>query len=369
MTIPYDRKILLVNWMGCITPGNTIADVAALIRDKMSNVAGMMLRTSNGLNWEGHLGDSGPKAVTGVARIWQWVEELDKQGLEVHVWGKPRALRLTKADGRPDLEKEAANVPGVQSLLLDVEHGPLYWQGTPQEAEELMTRIREGISGDAHIGMILDGRRNRPFSVWVDPWIPFVDSLHPMVYPILFSSPKTIAQHLDEAFANLRGYDRPIAPMLQAFAGSERRPTPDEIVQQGNAALARGAAGISFFRLGSDIWPGDQLPHTGEPEYAAIARIQVPDEAVVPAHTWQDVINAKAHETKGRECVMNLVERIEQRVTTTEDAQTVKRLIEVGVRAHRYLERLESPSRESEALQLELGIALVYATATEENTP
>jgi hypothetical protein len=301
MTTPYDGKILLVNWMGRTTPGNTIADVATLIRDKMPNVAGVILKTSNGVSWQGHLGDSGPQAVTGVTRIRQWVEEFERQGLEVHVWGVPRAKRPEGIDESPDIQKEAAkfvsaaNVPGVKSLLLDVEHGPAFWQGSIAEVEELMTSIRRGVSSDTHIGLILDGRRNRPFSFWVDPWIPFVDSLHPMVYPILFGSFQTIDQHLDDAFRNLGAYNKPIVPMLQAFGEFERRPTPDEIIHQGNAALAKGATGISFFRLGSDIWPRDRLPQMGEPEYTAIVRIQVasvPGEAVVPAYTWQDVINA-----------------------------------------------------------------------------
>ncbi len=301
MTTPYDGKILLVNWMGRVTPGDTIADLAALIRNKMPNVAGVMLKTSNGVSWQGHLGDSGPKAVTGVTRIRQWVEEFDRQGLEVHVWGVPRAKRPEGADRSPDIHKEAAklvraaNIAGVKSLLLDVEHGPYYWLGTPEEAKELMTRIREGIPGHLHVGMVLDGRRNRDFSFWVDPWMPYVDSLHPMVYPILFGSFKTIDQHLDDAFHNLGAYNKPIVPMLQAFGESERRPTPAEITQQGSAAWAKGAAGISFFRLGSDVWARDHLPHMGDPEYGAIARIQVtdaPDAVPVLTYTWQDVINA-----------------------------------------------------------------------------
>ena len=300
MTTPYDGKILLVNWQGQRTPGNSVFDVVTLIRNKMPNVAGIMLRTSNGVSWEGHLGDSGPLAVTGVTRIREWVEGFAMQGLEVHVWGKPRAKRPEGADTSPDIQKEAnkfvdaAKVLGVKSLLLDVEHGEAYWQGTPAEVVELMERIRAGAGSDVHIGMILDGRRNRPFSFWVDPWMPFVDSLHPMVYPIWFGSHKTIEQHLDEAFRNLAGYGKPIVPMLQAFGEFERRPTPEEIIQQGHAAWARGAAGISFYRLGSDTWSGDHRPQMGEPEYEAIAQIQLPGERVSPSYTWQNVINATA---------------------------------------------------------------------------
>lgn len=302
MSTPYDGQILLVNWLGRQTPGATIADTARLLRQKMPNVAGLMLKTSNGVSWQGHLSDEGPKAVTGVRRIAEWVEAFGEQGLDIHVWGVPRARRPAGVRRSPDLAREAeklvaaATVPGVKSLLLDVEHGPFYWEGEPIEVIELMTQVRSGVGPDCHIGMILDPRRNRPFSFWVDPWISFMNSLHPMVYPILFGSHLSIEQHIEEAFRNLGAYDMPLAPMLQAFGEFERRPTPEEIKQQGVAAWSRGAAGISFFRLGSDVWVRDGRPQMGEEEYAAIARIPRPQKgdgpADIPTYTWQDVINA-----------------------------------------------------------------------------
>lgn len=307
MATPYDGKILLVNWRAATTPGTTIADLAALLRTKVPNVAGVMLKTSNGVSWQGHLsGGGGPQAVTGVTRIREWVDVFAQHDLEVHVWGVPRARREAGEHVSDDIAREAekfvtaANVAGVRSLLLDVEHGSFYWQGSPTEAADLMRRIRQDARDDLHIGLILDGRRNRPFSFWVDPWIPFVDSLHPMVYPILFGTWQSIGAHLDDAFHNLGDYNLPIVPMLQAFGEHLRRPTPAEIVQQGDAAWARGAAGLSFFRLGSDVWGRDGQPHMGEPEYAAIAQIAVrdrpdgPDHSPQPTYTWQDVINAAA---------------------------------------------------------------------------
>ena len=309
MSTPYDGRILLVDWVPSTTPGETIDGLARLLRAKVPNVAGVMLKTSNGVSWQGHLGnaDPSPQAVTGVTRIRQWVDEFAQYGLEVHVWGVPRAKRPPEAMQSPDIQKEAekfvaaASVPGITSLLLDVEHGSYYWLGTPDEVRDLMGKVRAGVPNGFHIGMILDGRRNRDFGFWVDPWIPFVDSLHPMVYPILFSTDYSIKTHLDVAFRNLGPYDKPIVPMLQAFGEHSRRPTPEEIIQQGNLAWANGATGISFFRLGCDIWGGDLKPHMGEPEYAAIAQIPVlyapgitPEVPPQPDYTWQDVINAAA---------------------------------------------------------------------------
>jgi hypothetical protein len=298
MATPYNGKILLVTWCGVTTPGASADKLAQLIRAKMPNVAGVMLKTSNGVSWQGQLSDNDPKAVTGVTRIQEWVDAFSANNLEVHVWGVPRAKRPAGAAVSPDITNEAkkfisaARVPGVKSLLLDVEKGDFYWLGTPDEARDLMTQIRAEVPAGTHIGLILDGRRNRPFEFWVEPWLPFVNSLHPMVYPNLFDGSKTIEQHLDEAFQSLMAYGKPIVPMLQAFGEAGRRPTPDEVTRQGNAAFARQAAGISYFRLSSDVWSEDGQPHMGEPEYAAIAAVTLPGSSAQPVYTWQMVINA-----------------------------------------------------------------------------
>jgi hypothetical protein len=304
---PYDNKILLVNWLGRNTPGRTPTDTAALLRSKMPNVSGIMLKVTNGTQWQGELtGDDGAKEITGVARIAQWVEAFAAHDLEIHVWGVPRAANRPAAaeEHSPDIPQEtekliaAAKVSGVKSLLLDVEKDPpnaqrhFYWQGTPGEVVQYMTLLRQGLGPDYHIGMILDGRRNRSFAYYVDPWIPTIDSLHPMVYPILFGNHRTIEEHLDDSFRNLGGYGRPVVPMLQAFGEAGSRPTPEQITRQGNSAWTRGAAGISFFRLGNDLWRDDNLPHMGEPEYKAVSAIYIPGQKEAAAFTWQDLINA-----------------------------------------------------------------------------
>ncbi len=301
MSTPYDGRILLVNWVASTTPGETIEDLAKHLRSKVPNVSGVMLKTSNGVSWQGHLGHAhGPQSVTGVTRIREWVDVLAAHDLEVHVWGVPRAKSPDDIPKEADKFVTAATVPGVKSLLLDVEHGESYWQGSPAQVRTLMSRIRDGVGDATHVAMILDGRNNRSFEFWVDPWIPFVDSLHPMVYPILFNPNLPIKTHMDVPFRNLGRYSKPIVPMLQAFGEHSRRPTPAEIIQQGTLAWANGAVGLSFFRLGSDIWARDGKPHMGEPEYAAIAKIPVqhaPDgepEPSQPKYTWQDVINAAA---------------------------------------------------------------------------
>lgn len=300
MATPYDGKIYLVNFRGITTPGRDVNELAALIRQKMPNVAGVMLKTSNGLSWQGAIqGDNDPKAITGVTRIADWVTAFSAVGLEVHVWGVPRCKSPADLPGEVDKLLAAAKVPGVASLLLDAEHGPFYWLGTADDARHMMGMIRAGIPQGMHIALITDGRRPVEFSWRVTPWAESCDSIHPMIYPITFGlgAQWTIEFYLNQIMSNLLPYGLPVVPMLQSYPDSDNqtRPTPEQITRQGAAAFARGAAGISFFRLGSDPWKIDHQPIMGDPEYAGIAAIPVPakkGEVVAAAYTWQDVINA-----------------------------------------------------------------------------
>ena len=299
MSTPYDDKILLVNYRGITTPGQSVDEFATLIRQKMPNVSGVMLKTSNGVSWQGSLqGDNDPKAITGVTRIGDWVNAFRAHGLEVHVWGVPRCKKPADLPSEVDKLVSAAQVPGVASLLLDVEHGELYWQGTPDNAREMMESLRAALP-QTHIGLIIDGRRPVEFSWRVAPWAQACNSIHPMIYPLSFglSDQWTIERYLDLIMNNLLTYNLPLVPMLQSYPDGlfQVRPTPEQITRQGAAAFARGAAGISFFRIGSDNWKFDNQPIMGDPEYGAIAAIPLParggDEPAI-SYTWQDVINA-----------------------------------------------------------------------------
>ena len=107
-------------------------------------------------------------------------------------------LTLRQFPKEADKFVRAATVPGVKSLLLDVEHSEFYWQGDTAEVKDFMQKIRAEVHSDTHIGLIIDPRRNRPFNFWIDPWIPFIDSLHPMEYPIMFGRFQSIEKHMEE---------------------------------------------------------------------------------------------------------------------------------------------------------------------------
>jgi len=298
MSTPFDGKIYLVNWKARNTPGENIADCARLIRQKMPNVSGIMLKCSNGTAWQGEVDDFGPQAITSAGRVKEWVDTFAEFDLEVHIWGVPRGKRPT--GGQPNLPAEAeklilaGRVEGVKSVGLDIEHGRFYWQGSADEASELMTLIKAGLPEEMHLFAIMDGRRNRPFDRFVDPWIPFMDSLHLMVYPVMFGRHKTIEEHIDSAFKVFEPFGKPLVPMLQSVAEMGGRPSPAEITRQGQVAFDQGAAGISFFRLGNDNWSGDGLPFMGQPEYEAVARIRRPELVFPPDYSWKEVIQATA---------------------------------------------------------------------------
>lgn len=301
MTTPHDGKLLLVATRGDTTPGETPTDTAALLRRRVPNVAGVILRTSTGVSWQGALGnDEDPKAITGVRRIARWVQAFAADGLEVHAWGAPRLKEADDLAREIDRLAAAANVPGVASLLVAVEVDG--WRGSPPAARKLMAQLRRQLNPGVHIGLMLDGRRNRSFEHWVEPWLEEANSLHPLVLPILNGRDQSIEAHLGQAYGNLLGYMKPIYPVMQAgFAGD--RPAAGEIVQQGLAAAAR-AGGFSFFRLGSDLAEVDGRPVMDDDAYDAVAAIPWQEPVILSGlesfgalealavYNWGQVINA-----------------------------------------------------------------------------
>lgn len=277
-------------------PNMSLDQLARTVRRYMPNVTGLMVKVINGAFWQGRTNDPDEKAINGPVKIEAWVNALARHGLSCHVWGVPRGLDSAELISEAELYVEAARVAGVRSILLDVEHGNAYWQGTPAMAGQMARHIRTNAPAGTHVAMIVDGRRNRDFGSYVDPWIPHIDSLHPMIYPIMFDPNRPMEDHFEEAYRNLQPYQRPIVPMMQSCPMLTRRPTPKEIARQATVAQQLGAEGVSYYRLGRDRWSGDAQPLMGLLEYAAVSAAakemgRVLAETVVqPA--WERVINA-----------------------------------------------------------------------------
>ncbi len=242
-----------------------MASLAAAVRTHTPNVAGVAIKTSNGKDWQGHHDDTkAAMAVVGPGSIAQWVTALSAHGLEAHAWCVVHG-RDIEVEARRVLE--ACHVPGLRSMILDVEAGERYFGGQPADvARAFICRVRAELPGTFHLGLCLFVRGDEPEKIHLEEWLPYVNSLHPMIYHWDFSSGSSGPRpYLDEAFSRLAPYGLPLVPILQTYPDPESgKPVPEaHIVEAGDYAFQKGAAGISFFRLGA----------AGPPEFAAIRRI------------------------------------------------------------------------------------------------
>lgn len=248
MTTPFDGRILLWHWQGAAVVEATVAELAAAVRAQTPNVSGVAVKSSNGQDWQGQRDAKASMAVTGPEALIRWVKELQDCELETHLW--------CVVHGR-DPEAEAARivtacgVPGVRSMILDVEAGEGYFGSQPLErVKALMARVREGT--DIHLGLcfFVDDMPKLHF----EAWLPQVSSLHPMLYHWDLSRASSGPEaYLDDAFCRLRPYGLPIVPLLQTYPEpiSGARVPADHIYRAGSYAFQQGAVGISYFRLGA----------------------------------------------------------------------------------------------------------------------
>lgn len=254
MTTPFDRRILWVHWQGNVVSERTIGEMAQAIRRDTPNVAGVAVKSSNGAAWQGDLGDKPTMAVTGADAIRRWVDELGAHGLETHLWCVVRGGDIPR---EAQLVIEACRVPGVKSMLLDVEGGAAYFGGkTAADARNLITRIRAGIAPDFHLALNFDARGSHPASIHIQEWLPHVQSLHPMVYHWEFGGGRNGPEgYLDDAFGVLAHYGLPIVPMLQTYPNPTDPPRPvpeEEVYIAGEYSFTKGAVGITLFRYGGE---------------------------------------------------------------------------------------------------------------------
>lgn len=259
-TTPYDGKIALVHWDPRGIGENTIDDVIATLQQWAPNVKSLFVKTSDGTNWQGDF-DTTTKTdlrVKGPQDLARWVQKCARAGLDVHAWAVPKGLNVP-LESR--LIIEACRVAGVRSMILDVEVGSSYFRGGPQAARDMGDLIRRGAPVGFHVGLCLDARGNHPRDIHIDQWLPFINSLHPMVYHGEFGLRP--AEALGNAFTALARYNRPIIPMLQAYNLDDA----GEIAEAGDAAFrGQAAQGASFYRMGS----------LGPDEFRSLQKIVIP---------------------------------------------------------------------------------------------
>jgi len=264
MPTPYDRKIGLIYWTGQSVGENSIEQLAQTIKSQMPNAQAVFVKTADGADWQGKYDKKTQMAINSFNDIAKWVNVLNNFGLEFHAWV---VLKGQNVNGEANRVRETCNTAGVRSLLLDVESGPGYFSGGADSARDLIQKIRAGIAPEFHLGLNFDARGAHPKHIYIDEWLPHIQSLHPMVYHKDFGI--DIGSALDNMYAAIGNIGKPIIPMLQAYGGVN----PDDIFNGANKAINDlGCVGVTIYRLGT----------MGSREYEAIRRITFPTTVTPP---------------------------------------------------------------------------------------
>lgn len=270
----YDGRLSLVYWSPASVGETTIAQLADNLRAGAPNLNGLMVKTNNGAGWQGAFDSSKPNlAINSTADVQRWVDTLGSRGLECHVWGVVRGITVQSEINR---FVEICQVPGVRSLLLDLEQGPAYFVGDQAAAQALATGLRQRLGPDFHIGLIFDYRGRRPAQLWVQSvWFPEIDSLHPMVYHYHFGVSAQTA--LTNCYNAIGAWGKPVYPMLQGYSPGGTiglYPASDIPVTAALAVNNFGARGLSWYRYGEGLsFPDEGLGPADLPE---LARVTLP---------------------------------------------------------------------------------------------
>ena len=268
-------RLALIYWTPRSVPETTIAQLADNIRGAWPNVNAILVKTNNGIGWQGAYDSTNPNlAINSVADVQRWVTVLASRGLECHAWC---VVRGNVVNQEIDRIGDICLNSGVKSMLLDLETGPSYFVGDQNAAQALAVGLRQRVGANFHLGLIFDARGNKPAQLWVQQiWFPEADSLHPMVYHYHFGQS---AQQALQACYNLIGnWGKPVYPMLEGY-------TPDgfanpypvaEIRTAVNTAVNTfRAAGVSIYRYGHGLNTADG--GAGKDELAQVADIGVPN--------------------------------------------------------------------------------------------
>jgi murein DD-endopeptidase MepM/ murein hydrolase activator NlpD len=244
MPTPYDGKVALWHVQGDWVLGvNTIEQLAQKVKQQTPSVNAIFIKTSNGNRWQGTRDTKAAMEINGPVDIAKWVDTFDRYGIECHAWAVVEGLDIPT---EISLIVQACRVPGIQSMILDVEPYQSYWKGSAQDAIKLMEGIRAQLGAAFHIGMSVDPRRAHYQTIYPASWRPYVGSIHPQCYwGEMARSPKSI---LDETYEVWGSYGVPIYPVLQTWKVSA-----DSVTDAQNIVLSkRGARGLSYFRIGAE---------------------------------------------------------------------------------------------------------------------
>jgi murein DD-endopeptidase MepM/ murein hydrolase activator NlpD len=241
MPTPYDNRIILWQWKGDSLSENTIDDLAQTIKRWAPVVSAVVVKTSDGSDWQGVYDQSPTMAINGPDSVDHWVQTLAKYSIDFHAWCVPKGVDIT-AESQKIIQ--VCTRPGVRSMILDVEPYRGFYQGGRETVRPLMTAVRSAIPGSFHIGLSVDPRPQHHDSVFPDEWFPFVQSVHPQVYWATFQQSPEDA--LASAYNTWSRFGRPIFPVLQADTDRASMDRARSLSVQ-----RYGAKGITWWRLGA----------------------------------------------------------------------------------------------------------------------
>ncbi len=240
---PYDNKVAVWFHKGQAVTEQTIDQVAQTLRRFAPAVSQVWVKTSDGSDWMARYDTKAAMAIDGPAAIRRWVTALQKYGLEFHAWCVPRGLDI---DGESSVIIQACKVPGVRSMILDVEPHQGFYQGGRQTIRPLMTKIRAALPGAFHIAMAVDPRSTQYARIYPDEWFPFVYSVHLQLYWATFGVSPDAA--LSNGYGTWNAYNRPLFPVLQGYK-----------VDAASAERARSRSVNSYSAKGVSWWVFGQM--------------------------------------------------------------------------------------------------------------
>ena len=124
MVTPYDGKVGLWHVSGGWVGEATIDDLVQNVKTSCPVADMIFVKTSNGNAWQGTNDSKPAMAINGPADIANWIGKLSAAGLEFHAWCVVTGMDVA---GETAHIVQACQVPGIKSMVIDVEPYSGYW--------------------------------------------------------------------------------------------------------------------------------------------------------------------------------------------------------------------------------------------------
>ncbi|NDJ52297.1 MAG: peptidoglycan DD-metalloendopeptidase family protein [Chloroflexi bacterium] len=275
MSTPYDGKVHLWHVQGRWVSEPDIPTLVRNVRQRLSVPTGLWIKTVNADQWQGFFDTKSSMEINGPSDISRWGSELSRNNIDLHVWTIPEDDNLQR---EIEITIQSAQVPGVKSLILDVEpfDGQNYWNGSPQDVRTFMTALRSALGDDFHIGISVDPRAHRHTPIHPEAWMPYIDSVHPQIYwRLMGRTPRDVINETYDVWGN---YGKAIVPVLQAWDVDEASMFEAQNICRGE----RGAQSVSWFRWG-------RIDHYA-PMNDTFVEEEIGPDGVERTYDWEQII-------------------------------------------------------------------------------